>query len=208
MEIHIEFLTGKIITVYVEPSDTIQIVKMKIEEKEGIPPNKQSLMFSSNLLRDDRTLSFYGIRPDSVFHLLMKNHIWDRLNFKYSEKASKIWKISHLLDFTDFTLFSGYLNISWLQLFFRQKQFEQNSAAYILRCLSAFLTRNVKKLPSSPSKSQLFFKKKQMINEFFKDESRILTKKQLKWLIENVLLVDVIKYVKLFMWTKIWKYEK
>ena len=90
MEIHVEFLTGKIITVYVEPSDTIQIVKMKIEEKEGIPPNKQSLMFSSNLLRDDRTLSFYGIRPDSVFHLLMKNHIWDRLNFMYSEKASRL----------------------------------------------------------------------------------------------------------------------
>ena len=73
MEIHVEFLTGKIITVYVEPSDTIQVVKMKIEEKEGIPPNKQSLMFSNNLLRDERTLSFYGIRPDSVFHLLMKN---------------------------------------------------------------------------------------------------------------------------------------
>ena len=81
MEIFVEFLTGKVITVYVEPSDTIQIVKMKIEEKEGIPPNKQSLMFSNNLLRDDRTLSFYGIRPDSVFHFLMKNYIWDRLNF-------------------------------------------------------------------------------------------------------------------------------
>ena len=100
MEIHVEFLTGKIITVYVEPSDTIQIVKMKIEEKEGIPPNKQSLMLGNNLLRDDRTLSFYKIRPDSLFHLIMKNHIWDRLNFMYSEKASKIRKISHLLDFT------------------------------------------------------------------------------------------------------------
>ena len=91
MEIHVEFLTGKIITVYVEPSDTIQIVKMKIEEKEGIPPNKQSLMLSNNLLRDDRTLSFYKIRPDALFHLIMKNHIWDRLNFMYSEKASNFF---------------------------------------------------------------------------------------------------------------------
>jgi hypothetical protein len=75
MEIFVEFLTGKVITVYVEPSDTIQIVKMKIEEKEGIPPNKQSLMLGNNLLRDDRTLSFYKIRSESLFHLLMKNHI-------------------------------------------------------------------------------------------------------------------------------------
>ena len=72
MEIFVEYLTGRVITVYVEPSDTIHIVKMKIEEKEGYSPKQQSLMFGNSLLRDDRTLSFYKIRPETLFHLIIK----------------------------------------------------------------------------------------------------------------------------------------
>jgi len=95
MKIFVKFLTGKIITLYVELSDTIKKVKAKIEDKEGIPSNTQVLIYSqAKILEDNRTLRDYNIQNNSTIIIeIIKSSL-------YISNLQRDYKINEKIDTT------------------------------------------------------------------------------------------------------------
>ena len=71
MLIKVKTLTGKEIEIDIEPTDKVERIKERVEEKEGIPPPQQRLIFSGKQMNDEKTAADYKVQGGSVLHLVL-----------------------------------------------------------------------------------------------------------------------------------------
>jgi ubiquitin-large subunit ribosomal protein L40e len=95
MQIFVKTLTGKTVKIYIEPSELIENLRLKIYEYDGLPPDQQRIIFASKRLEDGHTLSDYNIQHECTLHLVLKPR--SSMHHKTSSRNSKYGELEDIL---------------------------------------------------------------------------------------------------------------